>query len=99
MLLLVVFSVDSEEDDYDGGNLDRMGEMISDLIMWRDVAISSLWFGFGSLCFLSSCFAKGVNFRCVFLWPSPSPDFRFGCLVKITKSLWSPCFSMFSAFS
>ncbi|GKU96383.1 hypothetical protein SLEP1_g9624 [Rubroshorea leprosula] len=49
-------------DDYDRGNLDRMGETISDLVMWRDVAKSSLWFGFGCLCFLSSCFAKGVSF-------------------------------------
>ncbi|VVA99917.1 unnamed protein product [Arabis nemorensis] len=42
--------------------LNRIGEIISDLVMWRDVAKSTLWFGFGSLCFLSSCFAKGVNF-------------------------------------
>ncbi|KAK6157175.1 hypothetical protein DH2020_011423 [Rehmannia glutinosa] len=48
----------------DGGvcNLDAIGEIINDLVMWKDVSKSSLWFGFGSLCFLSSCFAKGVNF-------------------------------------
>ncbi|GKU93058.1 hypothetical protein SLEP1_g6691 [Rubroshorea leprosula] len=55
-------SLSPKVDDYDGGNLDRIGEMISDLVMWRDVAKSSLWFGFGCLYFLSSCFAKGVNF-------------------------------------
>ncbi|GAV74055.1 Reticulon domain-containing protein [Cephalotus follicularis] len=44
------------------GNLDQIGQMISDLVMWRDIAKSSLWFGFGCLCFLSSCFAKGINF-------------------------------------
>ncbi|TYH84852.1 hypothetical protein ES332_D02G224100v1 [Gossypium tomentosum] len=49
-------------DDCEKCNLDRMGEMISDLVMWRDVAKSSLWFGFGCLCFLSSCFTKGVTF-------------------------------------
>ncbi|XP_065875143.1 reticulon-like protein B17 [Euphorbia lathyris] len=49
-------------DDGDGGNLDRIAMIINDLIMWRDVAKSSLWFGFGCLCFLSSCFAKGVSF-------------------------------------
>nr|KJB31638.1 hypothetical protein B456_005G199800 [Gossypium raimondii] len=49
-------------DDREKCNLDRMGEMISDLVMWRDVAKSSLWFGFGCLCFLSSCFTKGVTF-------------------------------------
>ncbi|ESQ50443.1 hypothetical protein EUTSA_v10001984mg [Eutrema salsugineum] len=43
-------------------DLNRIGEIISDLVMWRDAAKSTLWFGFGCLCFLSSCFAKGVNF-------------------------------------
>ena len=42
-----------------------------DLIMWKDVAKSSLWFGLGSLCFLSSCFAKGMTFRCVSLVFTP----------------------------
>ncbi|KAF2283275.1 hypothetical protein GH714_043627 [Hevea brasiliensis] len=49
-------------DDGDGGNLDRIGMIIYDLIMWKDVAKSSLWFGLGCLCFLSSCFAKGISF-------------------------------------
>ncbi|KAL3848824.1 hypothetical protein ACJIZ3_010706 [Penstemon smallii] len=48
--------------DGEGSNLDAIGEFINDLVMWRDVSKSSLWFGFGSLCFLSSCFTKGVNF-------------------------------------
>ncbi|XP_047336222.1 reticulon-like protein B17 [Impatiens glandulifera] len=43
-------------------DLDRIGEMITDLIMWNDVAKSSLWFGLGSICFLSSCFSSGINF-------------------------------------
>ncbi|KAJ6289668.1 hypothetical protein OIU78_025568 [Salix suchowensis] len=46
----------------DGGNLERVGMVVYDLIMWEDVAKSSLWFGLGCLCFLSSCFAKGINF-------------------------------------
>lgn len=45
------------------GSLDRIGQLMSDLIMWRNVARSSLWFGLGSLLFPSSCFAKGINFR------------------------------------
>lgn len=49
------------DDDY-GYNFDQIGLMINDLIMWNDVAKSSLWFGFGSLCFLSSCFATGISF-------------------------------------
>ncbi|XP_074276093.1 reticulon-like protein B18 [Silene latifolia] len=42
--------------------LDRLGFMIWDLVMWRDVAKSSLWFGLGCLCSLSSCFTKGLSF-------------------------------------
>ncbi|KAJ4822215.1 hypothetical protein Tsubulata_013580 [Turnera subulata] len=49
-------------DEGDGGNLDRIGMIFYDLIMWKDVAKSSLWFGIGCLCFLSSCFTRGVNF-------------------------------------
>ncbi|XP_062020155.1 reticulon-like protein B17 [Rosa rugosa] len=49
-------------DDDDGSRLERIGQLLNDLIMWRDVARSTLWFGLGSLFFLSSCFAKGVNF-------------------------------------
>ncbi|XP_041004911.1 reticulon-like protein B17 [Juglans microcarpa x Juglans regia] len=48
--------------DDDGGNLDRIGQLINDLITWRDIAKSSLWFGVGTLCFLSSCFTSGINF-------------------------------------
>ncbi|KAL8461217.1 hypothetical protein ACS0TY_032619 [Phlomoides rotata] len=48
--------------DGDGYNLDAIGEIINDLVMWKDVSKSSLWFGVGSLCFLSSCFTRGVNF-------------------------------------
>ncbi|KAJ4729758.1 Reticulon-like protein [Melia azedarach] len=55
-------SLSPKMDDGGEGNLDRIGQMLADLIMWRDVAKSSLWFGFGCLCFLSSGFAKGVSF-------------------------------------
>lgn len=43
-------------------NLDQIRQMISDMVLWNDVAKSSLWFGFGCLSFLSSCFTKGINF-------------------------------------
>ncbi|KAI3714033.1 hypothetical protein L1987_72623 [Smallanthus sonchifolius] len=49
------------DDDY-GCNFDRIGLLVNDLAMWNDVAKSTLWFGFGSLCFLSSCFTTGVTF-------------------------------------
>ncbi|XP_056158328.1 reticulon-like protein B17 [Syzygium oleosum] len=55
-------SLNVETDDGDNGNLDRIGQAITDLIMWRDAAKSTLWFGLGSLCFLSSCFAQGISF-------------------------------------
>ncbi|PON32041.1 hypothetical protein PanWU01x14_364770 [Parasponia andersonii] len=55
-------SFSRKTDEEDQGSLDRIGQVISDLVMWRDVAKSSLWFGFGSLFFLSSCFAQGVSF-------------------------------------
>ncbi|KAL3509314.1 hypothetical protein ACH5RR_028715 [Cinchona calisaya] len=48
--------------DGDDSNLDGVRQVISDMIMWKDVAKSSLWFGFGSICFLSSCFTSGINF-------------------------------------
>ncbi|XP_050382561.1 reticulon-like protein B17 [Argentina anserina] len=51
----------STMDDEDGSSLERIGLLLNDLIMWRDVARSTLWFGLGSLFFLSSCFTKGVN--------------------------------------
>ena len=31
--------------------------------MWRNVAKSSLWFGFGSMCFFSCSFSKEITFR------------------------------------
>ncbi|XP_068657376.1 reticulon-like protein B17 [Aristolochia californica] len=46
----------------DNGGLDSLGKLLWDLIMWKDVAKSSLWFGFGSLCFLSSSFTRGYSF-------------------------------------
>ncbi|CAH9147016.1 unnamed protein product [Cuscuta epithymum] len=49
----------------EGENLDRISEQIYDLVLWRDAAKSSLWFGFGSLCFLSSFFANGVSISVV----------------------------------
>ncbi|XP_057540327.1 reticulon-like protein B18 isoform X1 [Amaranthus tricolor] len=53
--------VSSKGDNGEESALDRLGILIWELIMWRDVAKSSLWFGFGCLCFLSSCFTKGLN--------------------------------------
>ncbi|KAK9052565.1 hypothetical protein SSX86_029194 [Deinandra increscens subsp. villosa] len=52
----------NDDDDNNGYDFDRIGLLLNDLIMWNDVAKSTLWFGFGSLCFLSSCFTTGVSF-------------------------------------
>ncbi|KAJ4976273.1 hypothetical protein NE237_001379 [Protea cynaroides] len=55
-------SLSPRSSDEDQSSLDHIGQLISDLIMWKDVAKSSLWFGFGSLCFLSTCFSRGFSF-------------------------------------
>ncbi|KAI7728366.1 hypothetical protein M8C21_015280 [Ambrosia artemisiifolia] len=61
-------SVPSPKENVDDDDIDyrydfhRIGLVINDMIMWNDVAKSTLWFGFGSLCFLSSCFTTGVSF-------------------------------------
>ncbi|RXH90412.1 hypothetical protein DVH24_035176 [Malus domestica] len=68
-------SSSSIDDEY-RGSLDRIGQLMTDLIMWRDVARSSLWFGLVSLFFLSSCFAKGINFS-----DFPNWTFVFGCFI------------------
>ncbi|KAG6570525.1 Reticulon-like protein B17, partial [Cucurbita argyrosperma subsp. sororia] len=49
-------------DNDENGSLDRIRQLITDLIMWKDAAKSSFWFGLGSLFFFSSCFARGVSF-------------------------------------
>ncbi|KAI3925874.1 hypothetical protein MKX01_014514 [Papaver californicum] len=46
----------------DQSSLDNIKQLINDLVMWRDVAKSTLWFGFGSLCFLSSCTSQGLRY-------------------------------------
>ncbi|XP_059282301.1 reticulon-like protein B17 [Lycium ferocissimum] len=62
-LSLVSSSTSTKSKEGEGCDLiNRIEILLSDLVMWRDVARSSLWFGLGSLCFLSSCFAKGVTF-------------------------------------
>ncbi|TKY48889.1 Reticulon protein B17 [Spatholobus suberectus] len=55
-----ISSPKSEEGN--GGDLHRVGQVVSDLIMWKDASKSTFWFGFGSLCLLSSCFTQGLNF-------------------------------------
>ncbi|XP_019449035.1 PREDICTED: reticulon-like protein B17 [Lupinus angustifolius] len=56
-----ISSPKAEEEN--GGDLDDgVGQLVTDLIMWKDVSRSTLWFGFGSLSILSSCFTKGLHF-------------------------------------
>ncbi|KAF5199359.1 Reticulon-like protein b17 [Thalictrum thalictroides] len=45
----------------DQSSIEHIGQLIYDMIMWKDVSKSTLWFGFGSLCFLSSCFTNGLR--------------------------------------
>ncbi|KAI3936964.1 hypothetical protein MKX01_015179 [Papaver californicum] len=46
----------------DRNRINYTAQIIYDLIMWKDVSKSTLWFGFGILCFLSSCFSRGLRF-------------------------------------
>lgn len=43
--------------------VEGLWERILELIMWKNVAKSSLWFGFGSMFFFSSSFSKDFSFR------------------------------------
>ncbi|XP_031502315.1 reticulon-like protein B17 [Nymphaea colorata] len=51
--------------ELDGRDINRVGQWLYELIMWKDVARSSLWFGLGSVCFLASAFAQGISFSFV----------------------------------
>ncbi|KHN27905.1 Reticulon-like protein B17 [Glycine soja] len=51
-----------ESEEENGGDFDRVGQVVSDLIMWKNSSKSTFWFGFGSLCLVSSCFTQGLNF-------------------------------------
>jgi len=46
-----------EQSEWEG-----LWERTVDLVMWRNVAKSSLWFGFGSMCFFSCSFSKEITF-------------------------------------
>ncbi|CAB79645.1 hypothetical protein [Arabidopsis thaliana] len=97
------------------GDLERIRENISDLIMWRDVAKSTLWFGFGCICFLSTCFAaKGFNFSDLLSWtfvswgivlvkyssPKVAPFVLMGAEYGYLITLWRLCaFGFFLSFT
>ncbi|PUZ75283.1 hypothetical protein GQ55_1G146800 [Panicum hallii var. hallii] len=49
-----------EQSEWEG-----LWERIVDLVMWRNVAKSSLWFGFGSMCFFSCSFSKEITFSLI----------------------------------
>ncbi|RWW16431.1 hypothetical protein GW17_00019690 [Ensete ventricosum] len=54
----------AEVGDSDGrSSIDGLQEQIVELVMWKNVARSTLWFGLGSMFFLSSCFSKDFSFR------------------------------------
>ncbi|XP_042425434.1 reticulon-like protein B18 [Zingiber officinale] len=45
------------------GALDGIQERIFELVMWKNAAKSTLWFGLGTMFFLSSCFSEDFSFR------------------------------------
>ncbi|KAG1330461.1 reticulon-like protein B17 [Cocos nucifera] len=56
----------TELENVDGQTrLDILGEQILELIMWKNAAKSTLWFGFGSIFLLSSCFSRDYNFSII----------------------------------
>lgn len=57
----MILCLDTEEED--GIDLDRIGQLVNDLVMWKDVSKSTFLFGSGSMGLLSSCFTQGLNFR------------------------------------
>ncbi|XP_008809498.1 reticulon-like protein B18 isoform X2 [Phoenix dactylifera] len=54
-----------ENDDDGQTNPDRLGEQILELITWKNVAKSTLWFGLGSIFLLSSCFSRDYDFSII----------------------------------
>ncbi|WOK97256.1 reticulon-like protein B17 isoform X2 [Canna indica] len=46
-------------------NLDGLQEQIVELVMWRNAAKSALWFGLGSMIFLSSTFSRDISFSII----------------------------------
>ncbi|KAI3981819.1 hypothetical protein MKX01_027804 [Papaver californicum] len=69
----------------DQSSLDNIKQLINDLVMWIDVAKSTLWFGFGSLCFLSSCTSQGLRYS-VFSGIS-----QLGLLFLVSSFLCNSC--------
>jgi len=61
IIIFVILCVEFEEEN--GVDLDHIGQLVSDLVMWKDVTKSTLWFGLGCICLLSSCFSQGFSFR------------------------------------
>lgn len=42
---------------------DGLWELMVELVMWKNAAKSSLWFGLGTMFFISSLLSKDVSFR------------------------------------
>lgn len=55
--------VDCGLDDAFRSGESNVWDVISELVMWKDVAKSALWFGSGSIFFMSSYLSKDSNFR------------------------------------
>ncbi|XP_042429608.1 reticulon-like protein B18 [Zingiber officinale] len=47
------------------GALDGIQERIFELVMWKNAAKSTLWFGLGTMFFSSSCFSEDFSFSMV----------------------------------
>ena len=92
MVLVCIIELDNDEN----GSLDRIRQLITDLIMWKDAAKSSFWFGLGSLFFFSSCIARGVSFRFASLTRVIVNHYSF---LRACDHLITVLISMIAAFS
>ncbi|KAJ1257127.1 hypothetical protein BS78_K209500 [Paspalum vaginatum] len=60
-LVLVPACPDGTHDFMEQSGWEGLWERIVELVMWRNVAKSALWFGLGSMFFLSCSFSRGIT--------------------------------------
>lgn len=61
--MLVYYFLHTGANNEEQNGWEGLWEMVSDLVMWKNVGRSAFWFGSGSMLFVSSSFSRGMNFR------------------------------------
>lgn len=62
-LVTVVVASVTGTDALEQSGWESLWERVVELVMWKDVAKSALWFGLGSMFFLSCSFSREITFR------------------------------------